>query len=837
MRLLVERGGIDPNLKGCSGYTALHGVLHQPGMVRGVENTQLIIEYLLSVGADPSIKDDHGRTAIEVAVSGDLDIFRTLLPYCADLATKQRCWFFMDAYGKREKVEPIVDLLLAQGVDVDCRNRHGRTLLLAHPMRDVLGELLRERGAKFDTVDHSGRNLLHLLVDWESNSSTRKYMEKYIAEGIDPLSTDHTGYTLLHLVATWYRGSLMERDLVHWLIGLGISVNATDREGRTPLHVYVDSNHVFNTHRSKARVSFIEALTGHEEQLQLDARDNYATVPLHIAVTRSHVETHRLVQAGADISILDSNQRNVLHLACQARQSGIVGYLVQRVELSHMNAQDSDGRRPLHYACLSGQIESVAYLLRAGADARAKTPDGQTALHFCAEHYLHQKQWSVKGKEETIFPGRGLGTRILGFGRRPWYKPQYGSGGSPATAEDFVPIGSIAAMLIESGVNAAAINDDAYSALDVALETGCSELIELFASDPILLQKMIIPTDDGAKDPAMRIKAQMQLMRPIPSLHRIATDDPIYDEILNYATRYLKWLRPADMDLLFTHRGHDLLWLEDLAAELIKFGCEKHFQHTAALQRWVRDSGDSEHQLRVMQAQRESKKQYYGPSPDPALHLVCGREESSMQLLRTMVETCQANVNARASVSNRRSSPEPGGTALHVLAGASSWWQLEGIRYQASKHADLNAVDERGRTPLHIAARGMTVDNMQKPQGFWRADAVSLLLDLGANPNILDQEGLSALNKASNSPDIMKELLKRGADPTKSHVNPVFQVRTILQLHVRLYCVSPIRTVISADAIAQETLSDRLQPLSLLNAREQNNAPMQCHTCAPTSMS
>jgi len=45
------------------------------------------------------------------------------------------------------------------------------------------------------------------------------------------------------------------------------------------------------------------------------------------------------------------------------------------------------------------------------------------------------------------------------------------------------------------------------------------------------------------------------------------------------------------------------------------------------------------------------------------------------------------------------------------------------------KGEDINAVDYEGKTPLHLVYETM------------RKDTVSMLLELGANPNILDKNG------------------------------------------------------------------------------------------------
>lgn len=72
-------------------------------------------------------------------------------------------------------------------------------------------------------------------------------------------------------------------------------------------------------------------------------------------------------------------------------------------------------------------------------------------------------------------------------------------------------------------------------------------------------------------------------------------------------------------------------------------------------------------------------------------------------------------------------------------------------------------MNEQDQTPLDIASsyhgsRSVGTSNFFKPQ------CCEVLLDLGANPNRVDSQGSTPLNKARSDSDIIKILLKHGAD-------------------------------------------------------------------------
>jgi ankyrin repeat protein len=79
--------------------------------------------------------------------------------------------------------------------------------------------------------------------------------------------------------------------------------------------------------------------------------------------------------------------------------------------------------------------------------------------------------------------------------------------------------------------------------------------------------------------------------------------------------------------------------------------------------------------------------------------------------------------------------------------------------------AQVDALDESGRTPLEIAS---TYSKYRTAAccGFFKPQCCEILLQSGADPNRVNPEGLTPLNKAGPDGDIIKILLKYGADVT-----------------------------------------------------------------------
>ena len=97
-------------------------------------------------------------------------------------------------------------------------------------------------------------------------------------------------------------------------------------------------------------------------------------------------------------------------------------------------------------------------------------------------------------------------------------------------------------------------------------------------------------------------------------------------------------------------------------------------------------------------------------------------------------------------------------------------------RYLVGKGADINGRDSRGETPLHVASKGLrsAEGNLTVTEAFWSYHCLKLLLTLGANPNLINNNGYTCLNNASKEPEILRELLRGGADMNVGPRHPLF---------------------------------------------------------------
>lgn len=132
-----------------------------------------------------------------------------------------------------------------------------------------------------------------------------------------------------------------------------------------------------------------------EAGLSVDAKDQNGYTPLHWAADMGLVDGDReevvaaLIQAGADINArLGDDGRTALMVACNAGNGEIVRQLVQAG--ADVNARTEDSTALIE-AARCGASEPVRLLVQAGADFQAKDSKGRTAL----DNAVAYKWWEV----------------------------------------------------------------------------------------------------------------------------------------------------------------------------------------------------------------------------------------------------------------------------------------------------------------------------------------------------------------------------------------------------------------------------------------------------------
>ncbi|KAJ3141427.1 POC1 centriolar protein A [Physocladia obscura] len=131
------------------------------------------------------------------------------------------------------------------------------------------------------------------------------------------------------------------------------------------------------------------AARGHTNIAQIIITSNITSVnhldkmnrtPLHWAADVGNAEIAiLLINAQANLNLLDINYRMPLHLAARSNHVNVIRCILEH-SADSLNAKTDTGFTPLHFACLNGHSDAVQALLDAGADVAAETAAGPTHL-------------------------------------------------------------------------------------------------------------------------------------------------------------------------------------------------------------------------------------------------------------------------------------------------------------------------------------------------------------------------------------------------------------------------------------------------------------------------
>ncbi|KAM9859110.1 serine/threonine-protein phosphatase 6 regulatory ankyrin repeat subunit C [Aulostomus maculatus] len=370
----------------------------------------LCLDYLLDNGANPTLKNSKGYSAVH---------------YAAAYGNKQHLELLLEiSFNCLEEVEsniPVSPLHLAAFyghcdalhllcetlVSLDVRDIEGQTALHLAAQKGFAScvEVLLKHQASYTLREHKHKwtalhvaaaegqmDCLLLLVNREQSTDiidspdTQGQTALMLAavgchtdcvhilleKGAKPDAGDKKGFTALHRSAM-----LGSDDCVSALLEHGASALCRDSQGRTPLH--------------------LAASCGHTELLHFLLKAAFKTDPLDSILDYSgYTPTHwaayhgcegclRLLLENKLFSSQEGNFFNPLHCALINGHDAAAGLLVKTIGPHIVQIRDAKGRTPLHAAAYSGNVAGLQLVLDQGAEVNAVDHSGCSALMVAAD--------------------------------------------------------------------------------------------------------------------------------------------------------------------------------------------------------------------------------------------------------------------------------------------------------------------------------------------------------------------------------------------------------------------------------------------------------------------
>ncbi|KAI8425215.1 hypothetical protein MSG28_007029 [Choristoneura fumiferana] len=276
-----------------------------------------LVQTLLAAGADVNARDDEHHTVVHWAtVCGEVGALRAVLGGGADAATPDQHGGYplhyaaqmcgapaaTDHQSRGAALEVLRALVKEGGARVEVRDADGRTPLLwaasAGSAAAVLA--LHQAGARVDDSDRDGLTALHCAAA-RGHTEALETLVGLCGARVD--AADSHGCTPLHYAAALghadataallQHGADAHRqvglELVKWLLdGRPSQVNATNHEGRTPLHIAAATDN--------ADLCRLLLDRGAEVNPVARSSKNEPMTPLDCATTRGHRSTAKYLQ-------------------------------------------------------------------------------------------------------------------------------------------------------------------------------------------------------------------------------------------------------------------------------------------------------------------------------------------------------------------------------------------------------------------------------------------------------------------------------------------------------------------------------------------------------------
>lgn len=347
------------------GLTELHWAVSQ--------GNRPMAEQLLANGALINSRDQYGRTPMAFAIEkNNKELVELLIAHGADVNAKSRDGTpFL--HGVRNK--EILELLLKHGADANAKDTHGDSLLWHVCYDNQLTESLLKHGADINIKNSQGRTVLHLASRF-ARDNVAKWL---LAHGADVNAKDDSyGQTpLFHAVRSYERNFASAPARASQPVAVSDSRQAESVSNSSTITSADDLNSVFpsgfDTSSSKATVKLLLA-----HGVDVNATDRQGRSPLHVAPTKDSAEL--LLAHGVAVNTKRADGATALHLAAVYGRKEVV-----QVLLAHgadVNARTKDGITPLHYA---KGAEVVKLLLANGASVDATDSGGNTPLYMADE--------------------------------------------------------------------------------------------------------------------------------------------------------------------------------------------------------------------------------------------------------------------------------------------------------------------------------------------------------------------------------------------------------------------------------------------------------------------
>uniref|UniRef100_H3BVT9 Ankyrin repeat domain 52 n=1 Tax=Tetraodon nigroviridis TaxID=99883 RepID=H3BVT9_TETNG len=371
----------------------------------------LCLDYLLDSGANPTLRNSKGYSAVHYAAAyGNKQHLELLLEISFNCLEEVESNIPVSPlhlaayYGHCEALRLLCETL----VSLDVRDIEGRSALHLAARRGFAPcvEVLLKHQASYTLKEHRHKwTALHAAAaEGQMDCLLLLVNQEHSADIID--CPDTKGQTALMLAALG--GHI---DCVHILLEKGAKADAADTKGFTALHraamlgcegcvsalLEHGASALYRDSQGRTPLHLAASL-GHTELLQtllkaamksdpLDSMLDYrGYMPVHWAAYHGHEDCLCILLEKKLFNYKEGNLFTPLHCALVNGHGVSAGLLLKAVGPDIVNARDAKGSRtPLHSAAYSGKVAGLQLVIDQGAEVNSVDQRGCSALMVAAE--------------------------------------------------------------------------------------------------------------------------------------------------------------------------------------------------------------------------------------------------------------------------------------------------------------------------------------------------------------------------------------------------------------------------------------------------------------------
>ncbi|KAK6532281.1 hypothetical protein TWF281_006472 [Arthrobotrys megalospora] len=340
-----------------------------PVWVAAASGSIELVELLVKYGAELFAKNNFHRNAMHAAAlfgHSQMILYLASAGFSVNDCDKNRYQPLQLAVQKNqyEAARTLIEL----GASVNGKNVHGWSSLeeaaFVSDNAVEMVKLLLDNGADIESYDTDGVSILNRAVI----AGNKEVVRELMGRGARIDTKNKLGENVLHHCARFGRPEMLK-----WFIeaGMASEIDALDQgKGVPPLYFAVD----------EGRPLLVKALIKHGANVNIKSREGLWT-PLRQSVRKGYLEiTEILLNAGADPNAADNEGITCFH-GCWVTGSVSLASLL----LDHgadINAKRNDQFTMLHYACFEGRNDLAEFLVKNGANMEDETKEGYSPLQL-----------------------------------------------------------------------------------------------------------------------------------------------------------------------------------------------------------------------------------------------------------------------------------------------------------------------------------------------------------------------------------------------------------------------------------------------------------------------